>query len=238
MSAKHKRGLKGLKSRLRSGWSHDNLTAWHRRQAGFDMMMFDHGLLRLAWRNFHPVHEGVWRSSQPDPPMIARLAARGFRSVLNLRGDTGQGAYLLEREACTRYGLALVDLKMQSRKLPEVDTVRKLDAIFGEIDRPFVIHCKSGADRSGFAAALYLLLYTTVPIAVAKRQLSARYLHFRRSATGVLDHMLEAHEVAAAGTGRDFRSWVFSDYDPEELMATFRGGTASDFLVDRVLRRE
>jgi protein tyrosine/serine phosphatase len=230
--------VRKLKSRLRAGWSRDDLTAWHRRQARFDMMMFDHGLLRLAWRNFHAVHEGVWRSSQPDPSMIARLAARGFRSVLNLRGDTGQGAYLLEREACVRYGLALIDFKMQSRQLPEPETVRRLDAIFGEIDQPFVMHCKSGADRTGFAAALYLLLRTTVPVPIAKRQLSPRYLHFRQSATGVLDFMLETYEADAQRTGRDFRNWVFSDYDPEALTARFRSGTEADFLVDRVLRRE
>jgi protein tyrosine phosphatase (PTP) superfamily phosphohydrolase (DUF442 family) len=209
-----------------------------RRSAGIDMMLVDHGVLRLAWRNLHEVHGGVWRSSQPDPGMIARLAARGFRSVLNLRGDTGQGSYVLERDACERYGLELVNMKMQSRALPQPGTVRRLDEIFGRIERPFVMHCKSGADRSGFAAALYLLLHTDEPFARARAQLSRRYLHFRSSRAGILDFMLEEYEAAAELDGIGFRDWVFGRYDPAALTARFHSSPSADFVMDRVLHRE
>jgi protein tyrosine/serine phosphatase len=207
------------------------------RHARLDMLLIDHGVLRLAWRNFHQVHPGVWRSAQPDPGQIARLAARGFRAVLNLRGDTGQGAYLLERDACARYGLDLVNLKLHARALPEVGLVRRLDTVFGEIARPFVMHCKSGADRGGFAAALYLLLHTDVAVARAKAQLSPRYLHFRQSRAGILDYMLEAYRAEAEAEGIGFRDWVYSRYDPAALTARYRS-RAADFGVDRVLHRE
>ena len=52
------------------------------------MLIFDHGLLRKAWRNAAEIDAGVWRSNQPDPAAIRRLAAQGFRAILNLRGAT------------------------------------------------------------------------------------------------------------------------------------------------------
>ena len=90
--------------------------------------------------------------------MIRRLAAQGFKAVLNLRGATEYGSYLLEREACRAAGIELVDFKLTSRSLPSREEILALDAIFERLPRPFLMHCKSGADRAGFAAALYLML--------------------------------------------------------------------------------
>ena len=122
------------------------------------MLVFDHGLLRKAWRNEHEVDGGVWRSNQPDPGTIRRLAGQGFKAILNLRGATEYGSYLLEREACRAAGIELVDFKLTSRTLPSREEILALDAIFARLPRPFLMHCKSGADRAGFAAALYLML--------------------------------------------------------------------------------
>ncbi len=100
------------------------------------------------------------------------------------------------------------------------------------------MHCKSGADRAGFAAALYLLLQRDQPAAVAQEQLSWRYLHLRGAATGVLHFLLERYAADTAATPMAFRDWVATRYDPEALMAEYRSGGAADFLVDRVLGRE
>jgi protein tyrosine/serine phosphatase len=237
--ARRKSGFKAWQRRWKKGWTAPDVPASRRRRnAWIDMLVFDDGVFRILWRNLHEFHEGVWRSSQPDPALIARLAARGCRAVLNLRGETLYGSYLLEREACAAHGLELVNVKFQSRQLPEVREVRQLDEIFHRIPHPFLIHCKSGADRSGFAAALYLLLKAGLPMAEARRQLSVRYLHFKRSKTGVLDFMLDAYEAAALRKPQSFRDWVYSEYDPDALMSQFHSGAAADFLVDHVLGRE
>ncbi len=220
------------------GWTGSMDTPRGRRNAWIDMMVFDHGAFRAVWRNLHRVHDGVWRSNQPDPRMIGRLARRGFRSVLNLRGENGYGSYLLEKQACAALGLELADIRMHSRQLPEVWKVRQLDALFARLEKPLLMHCKSGADRAGIASALYLLLHTDVPVAEAKKQLSARYLHFRGSKTGVLDYMLDTYEAVAAETGVSFREWVYTEYDQKALMASYRASAASSFLVDRILQRE
>jgi protein tyrosine/serine phosphatase len=209
-----------------------------RRGAVIDMLVFDHGLIRYVWRNLHEIAPGVWRGSQPDPAMIRKLAARGFRTILNLRGETQWGSYILERETCAAVGIDLVDLKLNSRALPTVETIMELDAIFDRVATPMLIHCKSGSDRAGFVSALYLLLRTEAAPETARAQLSWRYLHLRRGGTGVLGYMNEAYAAERARSGIGFRDWLRAGYDPEALMAAFKGGAVAGFVSDKVLGRE
>jgi protein tyrosine/serine phosphatase len=233
-----KGAIRRWQRRWKDGWVGDLDAPGARRNAMIDMLIFDHGLLRKAWRNAHEIDAGVWRSNQPDPALIRRLAAQGFRAILNLRGATEYGSYLLEREACQAAGIELVDFKMSSRTLPTREEILALDAIFARMPRPFLMHCKSGADRAGFAAALYLLLAKGVTAEEARRQLSWRYLHLRGAATGVLHFLLERYAQDSAAEPMSFREWVERRYDREALQAAYASSGAADFVVDRVLGRE
>ncbi len=224
--------------RWKDGWIGDLDAPGARRSAAIDMLVFDHGLLRKAWRNEHEIEAGVWRSNQPDPAAIRRLAAQGFKAVLNLRGETEWGSYLLEREACRAAGIELVDFKLTSRQLPSREEILALDALFERLPRPFLMHCKSGADRAGFAAALYLMLRRDLPASEAQRQLSWRYLHLRGAATGVLHFLLDRYAADTAEEPMSFRAWVATRYDADALMRAYRSGGVADFVVEKVLRRE
>ena len=91
--------------------------------------------------------------------------------------------------------------------------------------RPFLLHCKSGADRAGFAAALYLLLRRgALGGGGAERSCHWRYLHLRGAATGVMHFMLERYAAESALEPMGFRAWVATRYDPEALMAEYRSG--------------
>ena len=225
--------------RWKDGWVPAGLEGpGGRRNATIDMLVFDHGLLRKAWPNQHRVAEGVLRSNQPDPARIRRLAGQGVRAILNLRGATEYGSYLLEREACAAAGIELVDFKLSSRTLPTRDEILALDATFARLPKPFLMHCKSGADRAGFAAALYLLLQGDLPLAEAREQLSWRYLHLKSGATGILHFLLDRYEADSAETPMSFRTWIETRYDPVALTAEYRSNPVSDYLLDRVLKRE
>jgi protein tyrosine/serine phosphatase len=135
-------------------------------------------------------------------------------------------------------GIELVDFKLSSRTLPTREEILALGDIFARLPRPFLMHCKSGADRAGFAAALYLLLQGGATVEEARRQLSWRYLHLRGAATGVLHFLLESYAHDSAAEPMSFREWVGRRYDPEALTAAYRSRPAARFIVDRVLRRE
>jgi hypothetical protein len=99
----------------------ERLAAW------LNMLFVDHGVVRLAYANRAQISPGVWRSAQPTPRQIRWFARQGGRTVVNLRGGREHGSWPLEREACERHGLALVDFVLRSREAPDRDTLLSLE---------------------------------------------------------------------------------------------------------------
>ncbi|MGR3512595.1 MAG: fused DSP-PTPase phosphatase/NAD kinase-like protein [Paracoccaceae bacterium] len=195
-----------------------------RRAAMRHLMLTDHGFLRVFWRHEHEIASGVWRSNQPSPRRIAAWAARGIKSVLLLRGQgRRRPLYLLEDETCTRHGLTLYRAPITGGTLASRDHVLALLDTFKIIEKPFVMHCKSGIDRTGLAAFLYLVAETDTPPEEARAQLSFKYLHVKATRHGVLDVMADAYLNAHRQTGIALRDWVENDYDPGALTAHYTG---------------
>ncbi|MEM1264639.1 MAG: sulfur transferase domain-containing protein [Pseudomonadota bacterium] len=232
-----KRAWKRWDADWRATWSEDLDAPGSRQRAAFDALVFDHGFLRLLWTNRGEVVPGVWRMNQPSRARLDRLAAEGLKTVLNVRGASDWGSYFLEREACARLGLALIDHRLRSRGAPSAEQVLGLLEIFETAERPLLIHCKSGADRAGLAAAI-CRLGAGHPPRLAAAELSLRYLHIRAAKTGILDAFVEAYADAHEATGIGFRTWVTEVYDRDALEAAFKAGRAGSFLVDWILRRE
>ena len=209
-----------------------------RRNAWIDSLFVDHALLRLGWSNFAAVAPGrLYRCNHPTPGRLARFTRRfGLRTVLNLRGATGNGSDALSREAAGRLGLAFVDLPMRSGATPSREQLLALIAALEGAAEPLLVHCKSGADRAGFAAAVFLLL-NGAPAASAQAQLSWRFGHIRRGRAGVLGQVL-AMFAARGATQTDFREWVRTHYDPDAASALFSARRSADLLQTRLLARE
>ncbi|WP_112321082.1 fused DSP-PTPase phosphatase/NAD kinase-like protein [Oceanibium sediminis] len=228
---------KSRKSAWRDTWRHDLDAPGNGWRATWDMMLHDHGLLRRINPNFATVAPGIWRMSQPGPRELRRLARRGLRTVVNLRGANEIGSYALERRAADALGLTLIDCPLRSNRPPTVAEVLALDEVFRTAERPLLVHCKSGADRAGLASALYLLL-NDAPVAQARAQLSLRFLHFSTGKTGILDHFIDAYATAQTDSGIAFRDWLTGVYDPAALAASFTPTRLGDLLVSRLLARE
>lgn len=209
-----------------------------RAKAWANMLLVDHGVFRLAYLNRHRVSGRLWRAAQPAPHHLAWFAAQGVRTVVSLRGGREHGSWQLQREACERHGLRLVEFVLRSREAPTRATILEARRLFAELAYPAVLHCKSGADRAGFAAALYLMLHEGRSVAEAMRQLSLRYGHFRHGKTGILDAFLERYRVEGEARGIAFLDWVERHYDAEALQREFRSRPWSNLLVDWMLRRE
>ncbi|MBV9812874.1 MAG: tyrosine-protein phosphatase [Acetobacteraceae bacterium] len=216
----------------------DIVSAAGRRNAWLDALFIDHAVFRLAWTNFSTVVPGrFYRSNHPTPAKLALFARRhGIRTLLNLRGQCGNGADALSREAARRLHMQFVDIPLQSSRAPPRALVLDLVAAIRNSPEPILAHCKSGADRAGFAAAVFLLL-NGASVADAMRQLSLRYGHLRHSRTGILDRFFE--RFAADGESRvAFDVWVATRYDPATLPAGVPTRPIARVLNDHVLRRE
>ncbi len=142
--------------------------------------------------------------------------------MLNLRGASRFSHYLFEREACDQLGLTLADIYLRPAQLPDRDTIRALDTHFRTLEKPLVFHCKSGADRAGFVAALYLLLIEAAPVEIARKQLSFRYLHIKASKKGIFDYCLETYAKTHEISPITFRDWMENVYDPTAITREFR----------------
>lgn len=204
-------------------------------------LFIDHAILRLGWRNWGVVAPGrLYRSNHPLPWQL-RLAARhhGIRTVINLRGNRADcGADALSRAEAARLGLAHIDAPFESRGAPHKDRILRLAAIFQAMDEPALIHCKSGADRTGLAAGLWLMLQGR-PMAEALAQLSLRHGHVAASRTGILDAFFKSFAVfQQANPEIPFLEWVQGTYDEAALRQSFSSNPWADRLVDQVLRRE
>lgn len=209
-----------------------------RLRAWANMLLVDHGIFRLAYLNAHRVTPRLWRAAQPAPGQIAWFARQGVRTIVNLRGGREHGSWSLQREACERHGIALVDFVLRSRGAPERETILGAKAFFASLTEPALVHCKSGADRAGFFAALYLLIHEGRPLDEAVQQLSLRYGHFRFAKTGILDFFFEAYRREGEAKGIAFLDWVATIYDPARLERDFTPGFLSSLIADRIIRRE
>lgn len=186
-----------------------------RRRSRWHYNWLDHAALRVVWHNFREIAPGVYRSNQPTHARLDRYARMGVRTVLNLRGEDRFAHFLFLQESCAALGLALVSVKMSATKAPRRAALLDLIEAFRTADKPVLIHCKSGADRTGLAAALYLMLHEGVPVAAAKRQLHWRHVHFRHSRAGVMDYLLDLYEAHWQQTGIGFEDWVRTEYSQQ-----------------------
>ncbi|MEQ8745934.1 tyrosine-protein phosphatase [Pyruvatibacter sp.] len=217
----------------------DNTSSFMKRLRTYlDMIFVDHGIFRLLIAQPSPITTRAWRSGQPWPKHVKLARERGIKTILNLRGARNCGSYVLEREACEKYGIALIDMPLESRGAPQIDRLNRAREIFTTIEYPILMHCKSGADRAGIGSALYMMLKEGRRVEEAKKQLSLRYGHVRQAKTGVLDAFLEEYEARNARQPIDFMTWVNTEYDRDALNARFQNMKAGDVLVDFILRRE
>ncbi len=207
---------------LRKSFGQDITDPKERKRSMWHFNWLDHGVLRILWHNFDQVAPGVYRSNHPNHKRFTAYGAMGIKTILNLRGTAQQPHYLFEVESCAALGLTLVDNQMAARRAPKKRELRRLLDSFATIERPFLMHCKSGADRTGLAAALYLMLYEDASLEEARKQLSFRYLHIRRTRTGILDHFLDVYAARAAESSISIERWILTEYDQDALTASFK----------------
>jgi protein tyrosine phosphatase (PTP) superfamily phosphohydrolase (DUF442 family) len=177
----------------------------------------DHAALRVVLPNCHRVDDDLYRSGHPHTWRLARLRAGGLQSVLSLRGDPECLPNMIERDACSRLGLMLRFVELRTTSLPRRETLLDLVAQLREMPKPMLVHCKSGADRTGLAVTLYRHVLRGEPLAKARRALNWRYGHLGLGAAGVVHRLLDAYGTEAAATGIGFEEWVATHYDRARL---------------------
>tara|TARA_R110002124_G_scaffold218645_2_gene384547 strand:+ start:27385 stop:28002 length:618 start_codon:yes stop_codon:yes gene_type:complete len=130
--------------------------------------------------NFHTVSDGqVYRSAQPSAHSLARYHRKfGIQTVINLRGENeSESWYRDEIETSERLGIRHINFRMSAKRGITKKEAWRLIGIMQRAPKPLLIHCESGADRSGLASALYVAAVERLGEQAAEDQLSLRYGH-------------------------------------------------------------
>ena len=204
-----------------------------------DYLWKDHAYLRLGFSNAHWISDELVRTNQPWPHQLAEWKKRGIKTVNNLRVGFDASFHALEKDACERLGLKMVDFTITSREVPSRARVHGAKELFETIEYPALMHCKSGADRAGIMSVFYMHFRKGLPIREALDQLSLRYLHVKQGKTGVLDYTFERYLAEGEPKGQSFLEWVDSDaYDEAAIKADFRAQMWGRLLTEGILKRE
>jgi len=138
--------------------------------------------------NFHTVIPGqAYRCAQPSARQLARIQAKyRIRSVLNLRSiHSSNSIYQREAQACHSLGIKLYHLRMSAKKFPSIKQLKQLVNLLQKVPKPMLIHCKAGADRTGLASAIVLILHD-YPISAIEYQYSFHDLAVSPNSVGKL----------------------------------------------------
>jgi uncharacterized protein (TIGR01244 family) len=137
------------------------------------------GYLQLSG-NFHRVvRDQLYRSAQLSPAQLEkRVRDHGIKTIINLRGENVNAQwYNAEIETAQQLGVEHIDFAMSSGTVLTPERADELVAIMKAAPKPILIHCQSGADRTGLVSVIYSQQIAGVREDVAERQLSLRYGH-------------------------------------------------------------
>jgi protein tyrosine/serine phosphatase len=182
----------------------------------------DHAFLRILWNNFHQVSDEVYRANQPSPSHLRSYKDKGIKAILNLRGFSPQSYALFEEASCKNLGLELISVPLSSSSAPQPEKLLEIIGIMDKIPKPFVLHCKSGADRAGLVSAMYLIAQKKFSVSEAKKQLSFKYLHLDFTKTGILDYIFDVFSERLKIENIDFLDWIKWEYNSDILNSSFK----------------
>jgi protein tyrosine phosphatase (PTP) superfamily phosphohydrolase (DUF442 family) len=185
--------------------------------------------LALAWMflisdNFGTVEPGkLYRSAQLSGASLARvIREHGIKTVLNLRGSHPESPWYRDERAATLGGGATqVDIPLSSCEWMSKAQARALLDVLESAERPILVHCFHGSERTSMVSAFAELLRPGSTLLDAEARFSLRHMYFGIG-DGVVTHQhLERYEAwlrdRSLGHSPDhFRRWLGVEYQPGE----------------------
>jgi protein tyrosine phosphatase (PTP) superfamily phosphohydrolase (DUF442 family) len=111
-----------------------------------------------------------YRSEQLSGGLLQQtIKQKQVKSVINLRAYEHERSWHVEElQVCKAAGVEHLDIPLLAKGLPEPEALKRLVQRFEQGPYPMLIHCRSGVDRSGLAAVLYLVIVEGKPLKEAQ----------------------------------------------------------------------
>jgi protein tyrosine/serine phosphatase len=171
-------------------------------------------------KNFHEIDAGkFYRSAQLGKDEFEDVVKKyGIRTVINLRGhQPGEWWYDDEESELKRLHVRQEDIGFSTEQMQTKEDWARYAQLLKTVERPILVHCRSGADRTGEASAVYMLDYMGKSRDEALKQLSVRYLHlpmFLPAKTVFIENYQNAEWLLNGGydpCAKEFRAYAKSE---------------------------
>lgn len=148
--------------------------------------------------NFKIVNDHVLRGGQPSDDGFKKLAERGVKTVVDLRG-VDEHSIPHEKQVVEADGMNFVSVPMRGLSAPTQEQMSKVLTILDKSDSwPVFIHCRRGADRTGTVLACYRIIHDHWENRKALEEAKANGLSvFERAMRNFIENFKPAFPVAA-----------------------------------------
>lgn len=102
--------------------------------------------------NFHQVDSFLYRSEQPQKNDFLEIEKHGIQTVINLRNQFNDNKEIRGTK------IKLIDVPINSWKINYENLVVVLK-IISQSNKPVLVHCLHGADRTGCVVACYRMVF-------------------------------------------------------------------------------
>jgi protein tyrosine/serine phosphatase len=190
----------------------------------FAAFVYRSSVFRIS-QNFYTVEEGkFYRSAQQTPEELEEhIRKHGIKTVISLRGAPKNSYWVQPQvDALAKNNVKFVPLSWTIDYFPATDALQEYFKVLQDpANYPILVHCKTGADRTGLASALYAIEYMRQPVEEAlDRQLSFKNWHvrsfhpamseFARIYKGIDWALLKYNHCAS-----DYKSWSEPGHCPD-----------------------
>jgi len=121
--------------------------------------------------NLYRIEDGFFRGAQPNADGFKDLAGLGVRSILDLAGGGGDERFV------SRDSVKLFHVPMSAWGLHDDLVLQALKIMIDPANRPLMVHCQHGADRTGALVALYRVVVQGWTKEAAVREMNGGYHH-------------------------------------------------------------
>jgi len=144
-----------------------------------------------------------------------------IKTVLNLRGaNPDEPWYQAELQATLDAGATQVDLSMASDMWVSRQQARTILQVLDTCEKPVLIHCQWGAERTGLVTAISELTRPDRTLEEARSQFALSYLYVKAGDGAVMEEHLDRYETWLRSkrmehSPEQFRHWLTQVYQPE-----------------------
>lgn len=190
-------------------------------------------------KNFNTVVPGlIYRSAQPTEESFSEWQQQHkFKSIINLRGHEyckDEPEALEFNKYSKEYNIDTKFIALDSKKLPYPNQVLEIINFIENSEKPLLIHCKHGVDRTGLISAIAVILHNQ-PVEQALLQISLKkgFLPFRHHEilrTFIYDYQNWLKQNNLNSSNQHFKNYIHNVYSVEYTPKKYRLKKITSYL--------